>query len=194
MIVPDLRGHGDSTRLRTVRGKDETLEAAGLAPNQFSLMVTSDMKAIKNFLWEKNNAGELNLDKLCIVGAEMGASIAMEFAWYDATEQDANPVLRPEYKIGQFAKALVLISPEIAFKGITMRHAIQNSYVRNDISVLIVVGRGDSKALGEAKRVYTLFERDHPKPDPAKKAEQQTLFFTPWKPRFKARVFLPRRI
>ncbi len=73
VVVPDLRGHGDSTRLKTLHGKDETLDAITLAPNQFNLMVTQDMKAVKDFLWEKNNAGELNLDKLCVVGAEMGA-------------------------------------------------------------------------------------------------------------------------
>jgi pimeloyl-ACP methyl ester carboxylesterase len=179
VVVPDFRGHGDSTRLKTVRGKDETLDAATLTTNQFNLMVTQDMKAVKGFLWEKNNAGELNLDKLCVVGAEMGASIALDFAYYDALEQDANPVLRPEYKLGRFVKALVLISPETSFKGISIRHAVQNPAVRNDISVLILVGKGDGKALSEAKRVYSIFEREHPKPDPEKKAEQQTLFFTP---------------
>ena len=32
-------------------------------------MVTQDMRAVKDFLWQKNNAGELNIDKLCVVGA-----------------------------------------------------------------------------------------------------------------------------
>lgn len=179
VVAPDLRGHGDSTRLKTVRGKDESLDAATLAPSQFPLMVSQDMKAVKEFLWKKNNAGELNLDKLCMVGAEMGASIAVDFAWYDAVEQDANPVLRPEYKLGRFVKALVLLSPEISYKGISMPRAMLNPAVRNDISVLIIVGKKNGKALGEAKRVYSIFEREHPKPDPYKKDEQQTLFFTP---------------
>jgi len=179
VVAVDLRGHGDSTRVRTTRGKDETLDAANLSTAQFNSMVTEDMAAVKKFLWEKNNAGELNLDKLCVIGAEMGASIAMDFAWYDAVDQDANPVLRPEYKLGRYVKALVLLSPEISFKGISMRRAMQNPAVRNEISVLILVGKDDSKALGEAKRVYSLFDREHPKPDPEKKAEQQTLFFTP---------------
>jgi dienelactone hydrolase len=179
VIAVDLRGHGESTRIKTTRGKDEILDSAGLAPNQFGLMVTQDMKAVKNFLWERNNAGELNIDKLCLVGAEMGASIALEFALFDAIEQDVNPVLRPEYKLGRFVKALVLISPETSFRGISIRRAVQNPAVRNDISILILVGKGDSKALNESKRVHAIFEREHPKPDPEKKAEQQTLFFTP---------------
>ena len=179
VVVPDLRGHGDSTRVKTARGKDETLDAVTLAPNQFNLMVTQDMKAVKQFLWEKNNAGELNLDKLCVIGAEMGASIALDFAWYDAVEQEGNRVPRPEYKIGRFVKALVLISPETSFKGISIRQAVQNQAVRKDISVLVLVGKNDGIALGEAKRVHSIFEREHPKPDPEKKTDQQTLFFTP---------------
>ena len=179
VIVPDLRGHGDSTRLKTLHGKDETLDAITMAPNQFNLMVTQDLKAVKDFLWEKNNAGELNLDKLCVVGAEMGASIALEFAWYDATGYNQGA---PEYgslKLGRFVKALVLISPETSFKGISIRHAVQNPAVRNEMSVLILVGNGDNKSLSEAKRVYSVFERDRAKPDPEKKADQQMLFFTP---------------
>ena len=70
------------------------------------------MKAVKDFLWERNNAGELNIDKLCVVGAEMGASVALNFALADALDQDSNRVLRPDYKLGRFVKALVLISPE----------------------------------------------------------------------------------
>ena len=44
---------------------------------------------------------------------------------------------------------------------------------------MILVGNGDNKALSEAKRVYSVFERDRSKPDPEKKVDQQTLFFTP---------------
>jgi pimeloyl-ACP methyl ester carboxylesterase len=179
VVAVDLRGHGESTRIKTAYGKDETLEAATLLPNEFNSMVTQDMQTVKKFLWEKNNAGELNIDKLCLVGSEMGASIAVDFAYYDALEQDANPVLRPEYKTGRFVKALVLLSPQISFKGISMRRAMQHPYLRKDISVLIVVGKKDAGALNEANRVYSMLERDHPKPDPEKKVEQQTLFFAP---------------
>jgi len=179
VLAVDLRGHGDSTRVRTLHGKDQTIDAVALAPNQFNLMVTQDMQAVKKFLWEKNNAGELNLDKLCAVGAEMGALIAVEFAWLDAVEQDVNRVPRPEYKLGQFVKALVLLSPEISFKGISMSHAMQNPAISQDIAVLILVGKNEGSALSEANRVYSLFEREHPKPDPEKKAEQQTVFFNP---------------
>ncbi len=77
VLVPDLRGHGDSKRLKGDR-RDETLNAEKMSPQQLPLMATEDMMAVKQFLWERNNKGELNIDKLCIVGAELGASVAPE--------------------------------------------------------------------------------------------------------------------
>ena len=66
-----------------------------MPPAQFKAMVTCDMEAVKKFLWERNNAGELNIDKLCVVGAEMGASVAVNFALADARDQDATACSGP---------------------------------------------------------------------------------------------------
>jgi len=178
VIVPDLRGHGESTRLKTVRGKDETLDAATFAPPQFGRMVTQDLTAVKDFLWARNNAHELNIDKLCVIGAEMGASLAVDFALYDSAGYEQG---RPNYgslKLGRFVKALVLLSPEASFKGISIPHAVQDPAVWNDISVLILVGQADEKTYKEAQRVNSVFERNRPKPDREKQADQRTLFFT----------------
>jgi pimeloyl-ACP methyl ester carboxylesterase len=178
VIVPDLRGHGDSAHLRGAR-RDETLNPANMPPPQFAAMVTQDMAAIKHFLWERNNAGELNVEKLCVVGAEMGAAVALDFAAADALEQDRNRVRRPEYQIGRFVKALVLISPEISFRGLSIRAAAAYPAVQSDIAMLIFVGKTDSKALAEAKRIHGIFERFHPEPtgDAKTKADKRTLFF-----------------
>jgi pimeloyl-ACP methyl ester carboxylesterase len=174
VIVPDLRGHGESKHTKYAR-KDEALDAAKFSPQQFGVMVTSDMLAIKNFLWEKNNAGELNLDKLCVVGAEMGASVAVNFAIADALDQGANRVLQPAYKLGRFVKALVLISPEMSFKGLPIRPG--NARLIADVSLLIFVGKQDKKAYEEAKRIYGIFERYHPEPVGLNKNEERTLYF-----------------
>jgi pimeloyl-ACP methyl ester carboxylesterase len=175
VIVPDLRGHGESTRRRGA-SRDETLDAAKMAPNQFGLMVTQDMKAVKDFLWEKNNAGELNIDKLCVVGAEMGASVALNFAMFDAVEQERNQVLRPDYKLGCFVKALVLISPDFRTSGLPIRKAAAYPAVQRDISIMILVGKKDAKALAEAKRIYGIFAKSHPEPTGDDKLDKQTLF------------------
>jgi pimeloyl-ACP methyl ester carboxylesterase len=175
VIVPDLRGHGGSTR-RKGTGRDDTFDATKMQPNQFGPMVTQDMRAVKDFLWKKNNAGELNIDKLCVVGAEMGASVALNFALLDAVDQERNQVPRPEYKLGRFVKALVLISPELSFRGLPVRKAASYPPVQRDISIMILVGGQNPKSLSEAKRIYAIFERSHPEPTGDDKLDKQTLF------------------
>ncbi len=176
VIVPDLRGHGGSTR-RKGASRDDKLDAATMAPSQFSLMVMQDMRAVRDFLWEKNNAGELNIDKLCVVGSEMGASVALDFAWFDAVGYEHGAVNYGPLKLGRFVKALVLISPVWQFPGLPLRRAAGNPAVQSDISMLILVGKQNSKAFSEAKRVYGIFEKWHLEPTGDDKLDRQTLFF-----------------
>ncbi|MBN1395081.1 MAG: alpha/beta fold hydrolase [Pirellulales bacterium] len=175
VVVPDLRGHGESTRRKDAR-RDERLDAATMPPSQFALMVVEDMKAVKDFLWNKNNEGELNIDKLCIVGADMGASVALDFAWYDAVGYNYGGVYYGPLKLGRFVKALVLISPEWSFRGLPLRRAAADPAVQSDISMLILAGKRDAKAMGGAKRIYKVFERFHPEPTGDDKLDKQTLF------------------
>ncbi|MEN6449008.1 MAG: alpha/beta fold hydrolase [Thermoguttaceae bacterium] len=177
VVAPDLRGHGESTRRRG--GKDERLDAAKMPPSQFSLMVYQDMKAVKDFLWERNNAGELNLDKLCIVGADMGASVALDFAAYDATAYDGPTLYYGPLKLGRFVKALVLISPKLTLPGLPLNQAARVPAVQRDIAMMIVVGKEDPKELPEAKRVHGLFKTYHIEPTGPNKTDEQTLFFIP---------------
>ena len=175
VIAPDLRGHGDSTRIRGAR-RDETLNAATLNATQFGRMVTQDMKAVADFVWKRNNLGELNIDKLCVVGAGMGASVALNFAWYDAIGYDYGGVYYGPLKLGQFVKALVLISPEWMFRGLPLRRAVSNDVVRSDIAMLILAGKRDDRAMAEAKRIHGIFERSHPVPTGDDRLDKQTLF------------------
>ena len=138
-------------------------------------MVTKDMKAVKDFLWEKNNAGELNIDKLCIVGAEMGASVAVDFAEYDAVGYDNRTPFYGPLKLGQFVKMLVLISPKWSISGLPLSHAINNPYVKNDIALLMLVGKEDSNAWKETKRIHDIFEKTHREPTGDDKLDKQTL-------------------
>jgi alpha-beta hydrolase superfamily lysophospholipase len=169
VVVPDLRGHGDSTRQK-LDGNDYTLKAAKLPIDQYRMMVEKDMYAVKEFLWDRNNAKELNLNKLCVLGAEMGASVAMNFTAIDALgygESDRGASYGP-LQLGRFVKALVLLSPEFSFKGLPL--AMQ--HIRRDLPVLIIVGKRDAKSFNEAERVAKIFKR--PKP---KNIEDTTYFF-----------------
>jgi pimeloyl-ACP methyl ester carboxylesterase len=176
VVVPDLRGHGGSTR-RKSGVKEETLDAALMTVAQFRPMVTQDMKAVKDFLWKRNNAGELNIDKLCIVGAGMGASVALDFAAFDANGYESGMVNYGPLKLARFIKALVLISPEWAFRGLPLRDAITSPVVQQDIAILILVGKQNVKSMTQAEQIYNIFKRYHPEPSGEDKLDKQTLFF-----------------
>lgn len=150
VIAPDLRGHGDSSRPAGRVGE--------LRPADYLSIVEpgGDLETIKRFLMEKNNAGELNIEKLCLVGVEMGAVMALNWAARDWSW----PTLAVG-KQGQDVKALVLVSPEWSFKGVRISEAVANTNVRADLSVLIVVGKGNSKLLAEARRLHSAFEKYH---------------------------------
>jgi len=153
VLVPDLRGHGESTE--SVFGAP-SLEAAKMHREHYSFMLYDDMEKFRAFLVKKNDEGELNLNKLCIVGAEMGAAVATYYASHDWTtpRREANRAAP-----SQDVKGLVLISPDWDFKGMPLSKPLNNPFVRTQISVYIVVGKDDSKALADARRAYNLLER-----------------------------------
>jgi pimeloyl-ACP methyl ester carboxylesterase len=167
VIMPDLRGHGDST---TVEGYNRKLDAATMPATQFPLMVTQDLEAVKKFLVEQNNAAKLNIERLCVVGAEMSVPIAINWALMDW----AWPVL-PNLKQGQDVKGLVLLSPTIASKTVNAAQAFTNpqSPIRDKVALFFVAGAEDVTAAREATRLYEQVERLRPKPE---KVEDKTVF------------------
>lgn len=163
VVVPDLRGHGESTLSGTGKKIDAALfrKADDYAP-----MVTEDMEAILLFLLKRNNAGELNIDKLTIVGTQMGASIGASWGQADWAKR---PFLQGPQ--GQFTKCLVLISPQLSYNNINLAAAVNQPSVapgkvgvyRTSVAVMVVAGGGDSKAKQEANAVAKIFSRGRPK-------------------------------
>lgn len=164
VLVPDLRGHGDSKEQR-LGVSTRTIDAAKMGNEQFGRMVTYDMEALKKYLLEKNNNGELNLEKLCLVGSGMSALVAMNWAVLDWSW----PVY-PGLKQGQYVKALVLLSPPRSFRGLNVKPALENPNVRSLLSIYLIAGRGNAKAFDEIHRLHTALERFHPEV-----AKEQTL-------------------
>jgi pimeloyl-ACP methyl ester carboxylesterase len=82
-LAVDLRAHGESTKQLTPEGGVVELDPAKLSKEGLVAMSTLDMEALRNFLVDKNDDGELNLNKLCIVGSGMGASVAVNWAAKD---------------------------------------------------------------------------------------------------------------
>jgi pimeloyl-ACP methyl ester carboxylesterase len=147
-IAPDLRGHGQS---KTQHGRAIDTEKMNRGALEGAVL---DIEACKKFLMEKHNAGELNIEQLCVVGAEYGALMAVKWAAIDLTTPDL-----PAYKLGRDVKALVLLSIPPSFKGITIRDAIGPLQAAvPPISVLFVAGAEDSKATAEAKKLLNTLD------------------------------------
>ncbi|HEY5313067.1 MAG TPA: alpha/beta hydrolase [Pirellulales bacterium] len=155
VIAPDLRGHGNSTNFN-----GQKVLAANMPLSQYPLMVTNDMEAVNQYLIERNNNGELNINKLSVVGAEMGAVVGMLWTLLDWSQ----PVLTTG-KQGQDVKAVFMISPPFVFKNLSMQELTQpgpaQSAVRKQVSIYLAVGKSDPKALRNANRIYNLFEPAH---------------------------------
>ena len=176
VIVPDLRGHGESKRIVRIgangdEAKPQTLDAKTLGKGDFGDMIQYDVETIKQFLLQRNNEGQLNIDRLCLVGAEMGAGVAINYASHDWSV----PALLTG-KQGQDVKALVLISPDRNFKGLAIGHAIDDPNIQMQLSIMIVAGKGNSKASEAAKQMHKKFERFHQAPSPEEVAEKKDLF------------------
>jgi len=169
VLVPDLRGHGQSIEQA---GSPNPLSATRFGKNDFAMMVEYDMETLKSFLVKKNNAGELNLEKLCLVGAEMGATVAMNWALLDWSWPQY-----PGIKQGQHVKALVLLSPERNFKGLGMQEAVKNPLMNQYVSIYIMVGNEDPKLFSQAEGIHSSLIRLHPEPVEGQEKRDKTLFF-----------------
>ena len=158
VLVPDLRWHGESTDFRN--------SDIGFAPpknairkDDLDAMAKIDMEKFKKFLLDKNDAGELNIEKLCILGCDMGALVALNWAYDDWSWPPVGG-----RKQGQYVKALVLVSPPSNFKGYNATVAFKALADQELISFQILVGKQDSKAFQEAQRMRNALDRSRPLP------------------------------
>ena len=173
VAAPDLRGHGQSTRYKLDNGDTEEFDLDKMKGPDVEKMVL-DVEAVKKFLLEKNNAGELNIEALCVVGAQLGSLIAMKWSVADWNVQSL-----PSFKQGQDVKAMILLSPVDTFKGVTNKEPLAHPIVRGRLSTMICVGKEDAKAYGDAKRLHGALQRFHGKPpaDEKEAIKKQDLFF-----------------
>lgn len=160
VLVPDLRGHGDSTTV-TTPGGTTTISADDLSRRDFPRIVRDDLETCKSFLMKENNAGNLNIERLGILGLGMGATVATDWARLDWSW----PVY-PGLKQGQDVKALILISPEWSIPGVVLQAALAHPAVSRQLAVYIIVGRNNSRAFGDAQRIHNMLKRARGRGEP----------------------------
>jgi pimeloyl-ACP methyl ester carboxylesterase len=166
VVVADLRGHGESTAQVLPDGSQIDLDAARLTKPALQAMAAFDMEAVRSFLIEKNDAGELNLNKLCILGAGMSANVAVNWALQDWT---APPLAIG--KQGQDVKALVLISPRWTYNGLSFQGPLRFRPLKENVAWMLMYGGQDPKVKADVERIRKQLARFHPEAsDPATQA------------------------
>ena len=155
VIVPDLRGHGASTMRRSLAGTRRSFRRDRLGPRDFNAMVRHDIETVKKFLVSEHNRGHLNIELLTVVGAEMGAAVAANWAAHDWSW----PML-PNLKQGQDVKALVLISPTGSFRNLSLRKALKFKPL-SSLPTMIIHGAKHETAQREAERLHKQLQPFH---------------------------------
>ena len=171
VILPDLRGHGDSTRQK-YSGNSRKLDPTKARPES---VIDGDLESIRMFLLEENNAKRLNLAATTLLGVGQGAILACVYAIYDwdpSVRRGRNTRASTQRRGGnEDVKALVLISPENKIGKQMKIDALSRHRVGSgDISTLILVGQKgvdgkskkpkESKEFKAAKNLYEKLKRN----------------------------------
>lgn len=156
VLTVDLRGHGASTQQTAPNGTTRVLDAAKLERQDMAAMSVYDLETVRHFLVGENDAKRINLNELCLVGAGMGATVAVNWA---ARDWVAPPLLVG--KQGQDVKALVLISPSWRFRGVSIQQAMRVQPMKQRAAWMIVYGDEDAEAVSDARRIVKQLDRFH---------------------------------
>jgi pimeloyl-ACP methyl ester carboxylesterase len=170
VLVPDLRGHGDSSELIVGAGRVK-LDPDKMRKGDFNLMV-KDLESVKSWFLQKNNAEELNMEMLVVVGSDMSSVTAMNFALRDWEVPELI-----SYKNCKDVKALVLLSPERKYEGTSMDVALKHPVVGHKLSIMIAEGKKNNAGMAESNKILKLLERQHLETSAEKKKEDKEIVF-----------------
>ena len=160
VIAADLRKHGQSKPTSGVKGAGKKKGSGSkLTRFDYQLMVTSDMEAIKKFIFSEHQNKRLNMRKLGVVAAGMSSPVAVAFAandWSKKPHSDA-PTVAARTPRGQDVRALVLLSPQGSLPGMTINRPMK--FLKGKAAFLVCVGERRSRAqLADANRVYNFLK------------------------------------
>ena len=160
ILIFDFRGHQFSTQYDRSLVPPQVAERRPLTIKQFRTarqlrQMIQDVEAAKKFLLTRHNAGELNIARLCIVGAEFGATVGTLWAQYDWSFPPEGYI-----KMGQDAKALVLLSPVLNYRGLNIAPAVRQLQLA--LPFMIAYGMRDPKAKQQAERIWRLIRPTTP--------------------------------
>ena len=177
VVAPDLRGHGASTIRTMANGREEKIDPKTFKKSDLELIaaamggsvrdqsaIRGDIEAVRNFVKEKSDAGELDIDRLCVVGSGTGATLA---ALWTAADWAWPPIASGPQ--GQQVRALVLISPIWATKGLSISPALSADVLKRQLPIMVLAGKDDR----DATRLVEQLKKQRPKEWFEQRAGQQ---------------------
>jgi pimeloyl-ACP methyl ester carboxylesterase len=172
-LVPDLRGHGESTVMSGIETQAKPLDYDKFRPADIATVLL-DIESCKKQLVKLNNEGKLNIDMLTVVAIGDTAPIATQWViqdWYQYPAFNMDGI-----KQAQDVKLLALISPGKKNGPFSMAKLAKNRLFNGERALPTVVMWGTSS--DEAKEAESLFKRlEKNRPDVDKiSKDQQSLF------------------
>ncbi|MDG1991038.1 MAG: alpha/beta fold hydrolase [Pirellulales bacterium] len=126
VAVPDLRGHGgskntdlDVTKKRLLLNQLRMIPASGGGRIRKSANLRGDLETVRNWLLEKEAGGDIDLERLCVIGSGLGGTLAATWA-----VADWNWLPNTHGPQGQQVQTVILISPVWADQGISITNAL----------------------------------------------------------------------
>lgn len=164
VVAPDLRAHGASQGRAAARVEDveprmlkkadlEAIAAASGGTVRDQSAFRGELEAVRNWIKNRSETGELDIDRLCVVGCGLGGTLAA--MW---TAADWNWPPRTTGPQGRQVRALALVSPVWASKGVSLSVPLASEAIRQQIPVMVIAGKTDR----DGPRLFDQFKRFRP--------------------------------
>ena len=181
VIVPDLRGHGESTQLV---GSDKPINLDRFRKTDV-VAAQKDIERCKKFLVQRHNEGQLNIDMLSVLAVGESGVLATQWTfndWFAFPPYNAQGI-----KQGQDVKSLILVSPRKKIAGISIIPILRQPLFTGDridpLPMLILWGAEDEEAAKDSASIHASLEKARPDvsqiEDATEKFEKTTLFGEP---------------
>ena len=190
VVVPDLRGHGESVDPRLERASGSRAPSELLKLQDFrgiiatgggrvrdQAQVRGEIEAVRNWIKERSGAESgLSLDRLYLVGSGLGAALAAHWTNADA----AWPPITSGPQ-GGHVKGVVFVEPTFAEKGFQILPALGQEPLKTQVPVMVIAGKGcrDADKVFEPLkrwRAEQWFDSRTPRGSPAKDSEATLVF------------------
>ncbi|WP_068263762.1 alpha/beta hydrolase [Rubripirellula obstinata] len=151
VLVPDYRGHGGSMVYVDRRGREQKFDVARMGKRDVGNIIAMDLEKAKGFLKEENDAGNLNLNALVIIGIREGCILGTTWAARDWSFPSIGAM-----KQGQDVKGIVMVSPDKQIKGVPIDPALKDPNILR-LPILIIGGSTNPEAK-ETRRIAKRIE------------------------------------